>query len=379
MNKYSCIFYDFKNDVIYENKNENEDDHENINKNKKNKKYNYKFVLKDFFIDNELFISNLIYKMINYKKYFHIPSKIEKINFVNIDNENVDDFETEYDINLKYRKKITSNNILLKYDNIQMLDFKKYLSFEKNYLSFEKKYFFHKIINIYIKLLKSINMLNENNIFFNNLNDENIFINQIDSPILSNFSFSILFNLSTMRENLHKFILEYDPSYIQWPIEIHTIAYIFHHKLNSLSKSNIDKIISDLINNNYIFENLNDNMKQKYYDNGILFLKKFINKKSDEIISNIILHFKSWDNYALSILYLQIIIKIYKSMKNKNNKFIIDFMKLLLKNISFNPDQRFSLKNTKLHFNNIINNITKNEYKEIIEALCDSHDYTHTS
>ena len=159
MNKYSCIFYNFKDDLIYENKNnENENNENENNENKKYKKYNYKFVSKDFFIENELFISNLISQMINYKKYFYIASKIEKINFINIDNENVDDFETEYDINLKYRKKITSNNILLKYDNIQILDF-------KNYLSFEKKYFFYKIVNIYTKLLKSIKMLDENNIF----------------------------------------------------------------------------------------------------------------------------------------------------------------------------------------------------------------------
>lgn len=70
MNKYSCIFYNFKDDLIYKNKNnEDEDIYENKNK---NKKYNYKFVSKDFFIENELFISNLISQMINYKKYFHI-------------------------------------------------------------------------------------------------------------------------------------------------------------------------------------------------------------------------------------------------------------------------------------------------------------------
>ena len=111
MNKYSCIFYNFKEDSIHENDKKNNDY-------KKNKKYNYKFTSKDFFIENELFISNLISQMINYKKYFYIPSKIEKINLINVDDENIDNFETEYDINLKYRKKIKSNNILLKYDNI---------------------------------------------------------------------------------------------------------------------------------------------------------------------------------------------------------------------------------------------------------------------
>jgi hypothetical protein len=361
MNNYSCIFYNFKDENI------NNSEKMNDIKNKKIKQ-NYKFVSKDFFTENEIFISNRISQMIEYKKYFYIPIKIEKINYVNIDEENkIDEFESEYDINLKYRKKISSNKILLKYDNISLVQF-------NNYSSSSQKYFFHQIINIYTKLLKSINMLNENFIFFNNLNDENIFINQFESPILSNFLFSIDFTSTINEDILKKIILEYDPSYIQWPIEIHTFAYIFHNKLNSLSHSNINNIVSELIRNNYILNNFSETIKQKYYDDGILFLNKFINKRIDEIISEMILYFKSWDNYALSILYLQIIIKIYQSIKNKNNKFMIDFMKLLLKNISFHPNKRFSLTHTKNEFNKIINNISKNEFKEVIDALCDTHD-----
>jgi hypothetical protein len=357
MNNYSCIFYNFKD--------ENINNFDNMNDNIKNKnkiKKNYKFVSKDFFTENEIFISNRISQMIHYKKYFYIPIKIEKINYVNIDEENkIDEFESEYDINLKYRKKISSNKILLKYDNISLVQF-------NNYSSSSQKYFFYQIMNIYTKLLKSINMLNENFIFFNNLNDENIFINQFDSPILSNFLFSIDFT-STINENiLKKFILEYEPSYIQWPIEIHTIAYIFQNKLNSLSYSNVDNIVSELIRNNHILNIFSDSIKQKYYDDGILFLNKFINKRIDEIILEMILYFKSWDNYALSILYLQIIIKIYQSIKNKNNKFIIDFMKLLLKNISFHPNKRLSLVHTKNEFNKMINHISKNEFEEIVNC-----------
>jgi hypothetical protein len=71
---------------------------------------------------------------------------------------------------------------------------------------------------------------------------------------------------------------------------------------------------------------------------------------------------------------LEIIIKIYKSIANKNNKFILNFMKLLLKNISFHPEKRLSLKNTRTEFNQIINNISSNELKEIIDALSNTHD-----
>jgi hypothetical protein len=49
-------------------------------------------------------------------------------------------------------------------------------------------------------------------------------------------------------------------------------------------------------------------------------------------------------------------------------------MKLLLKNISFHPEKRLSLKNTRTEFNQIINNISSNELKEIIDALSNTHD-----
>ena len=44
-------------------------------------------------------------------------------------------------------------------------------------------------------------------------------------------------------------------------------------------------------------------------------------------------------------------------------------MKLLLKNISFNPKNRLSIKNTKNMFQYLINNISKSEYKEIAKLL----------
>jgi hypothetical protein len=398
MNKYSCFLYNFKDDLIQEENEENENEEnkngknenkneENENKNEENKneenenkkikknkkKYNYKFVSKNFFSENEILISKLISQMINYKKYFHIPSKIENINYVNIENENINDYETEYDINLKYRKKIPSNNILFKYNNIEIIYLNDYLF--SNHLFFcnpfsQKKYIFYKIINIYEKLLKSVNMLNQNFIFFNNLNYENIFINQnkSDLPILNDFSQSINIKSTSIQQNLKKYI------FFQPPIELQALTYIFENELSSLSNNNINVIVSNAIENNYIFDNFSNNIKQKYYNDGFSFLEKFINKKVDEIISGIILYFKSWDNYALSILYLEIIIKIYKSIANKNNKFILNFMKLLLKNISFHPEKRLSLKNTRREFNQIINNISSNELKEIIDALSNTHD-----
>ena len=166
-----------------------------------------------------------------------------------------------------------------------------------------------------------------------------------------------------------KFILDYDPEYIQWPIELHLLAFIFRNQCISISPSNVNQIVNDLIQNNYILNNFSETIKEHYRKDGMQFLSQFVNKPLNEIISTITFHFKTWDNYSLSLLYLQIFVKIYNSMKNKKNKFIMDFMKLLLKNISFNPKNRLSIKNTKNMFQYLINNISKSEYKEIAKLL----------
>ena len=356
MNKYSCIFYNFNEEILPTIPTEH------ILNSK------HKFASNDFFTNNEITVSNIVKQMIHYEKYFYIPYKIEKINFVNIEKEkekekenikNDTDADEEinenYENNLKYRKKIKSGNILLKYPN-------KLLTPLNNYLNS-----FHQIIFIYKKMLKSIYMLNENFIFSNNINSDNILITTNDLPIISNFSFSIRMNSPGL--DFKKFILDYDPEYIQWPIELHLLAFIFRNQCISISPSNVNQIVNDLIQNNYILNNFSETIKEHYRKDGMQFLSQFVNKPLNEIISTITFHFKTWDNYSLSLLYLQIFVKIYNSMKNKKNKFIMDFMKLLLKNISFNPKNRLSIKNTKNMFQYLINNISKSEYKEIAKLL----------
>ena len=205
MNKYSCIFYNFNEEILPTIPTEH------ILNSK------HKFASNDFFTNNEITVSNIVKQMIHYEKYFYIPYEIEKINFVNIEKEkekekenikNDTDADEEinenYENNLKYRKKIKSGNILLKYPN-------KLLTPLNNYLNS-----FHQIIFIYKKMLKSIYMLNENFIFSNNINSDNILITTNDLPIISNFSFSIRMNSPGL--DFKKFILDYDPEYIQWPI-----------------------------------------------------------------------------------------------------------------------------------------------------------------
>ncbi len=69
----------------------------------------------------------------------------------------------------------------------------------------------------------------------------------------------------------------------------------------------------------------------------------------------------TWDNYALSILYLRILIGIHRSIGIKN-KFIILFMKLLVTNIHLNPLKRLSIEMTIEKFDILLDSLEPKDY-----------------
>lgn len=362
MNQYSCIYFDV--DTEHNTTNEN---------NSVQSKVINRIVEKDFFIENEIYISNYIKNIFFYRKYFFIPIKSQHLHLINIADEDNEDNSHDYQIILDGRMKTPSNKIILQYENVQFKSFKNYLFLISQ--SHKNIFFIQQLFYIYEKILQSIQILISNNIFHNHLIDENILFKYSNSihhfPIISNFSFSIKIN-SSISNTIKHFLLDYDPSYIQWPIELHTLAFINKRKLISISIGNINEIVSDLANNNFIFENFNDSVKNKFITDGINYLKKYINCKYDTILNDALSYWSTWDNHALSAMYLPIIINLHKKIKHhsgKNITFCTSFMKLLLKNMSYNPANRLSIIDNLLQFNTLINNISKNEYKELLDSL----------
>jgi len=88
---------------------------------------------------------------------------------------------------------------------------------------------------------------------------------------------------------------------------------------------------------------------QKYRDNFKLScietLKKYINKPKTDIINHILTFSGTWDNYGLSILFLEIVGNITRVFSLTNN-FLTKFLILLSKNINPVPSKREELSET---------------------------------
>lgn len=349
----SCVYYNLK----------------DYNKPKKIKFIN-KLVTLDFFIRNELTNMKKIEKIKDYKKYYYICENSSEL------------LITEIDENVNYLKQSKhaslDNRILLRFLDKELIYLKNYL---KRSLSSPKIYILN-LINSFQQLLKSISLLVDNQLVHNFINFESIVIEEYDSVILTNFAFSL--NLSTNTDNntnydFKQFFTHYDPSYIEGPPELHILSFLQTNKLNSLSNFNIENIIVNVINNHSILKTFGKDFVQTYKEEAIDYFKKYVNWTYDDILKDILQYYKTWDNYALSILYLRLLIDLHRKIQKKKNKFIILFMKLLVCNIHLNPLKRLSISTTLNKFDQILDCIQINDWSELLDNLTSSSSSSPTS
>lgn len=331
----SCVYFSMK-------------DYKPINK----KKTIHKIVDNDFFIRNEL---TNIKKLKTFDKNFYICQNSEDLGVIELD-------EQDKCINSeKYIK--NDNTILLNFEDRELIYFKTYLKTVET-----SRMYVNTLIQFYKHLLHSIDLLVKRDIVHNHITFDSVVIDKHRYPLLTNFSFSLDTSRQDIDQYIKHFVVAYDPTYIEWPLEMHLLSYLLTNKLNSLSSYNIETIVATLIENNTILKTFGHNVVSSYKTESIHYFKKYINQSYEYILTDMLQYSNTWDNYALSMMFLRILIGIHKTIGVKN-KFIILFMKLLVSNIHLSPLKRLSIEETIVQFENILDNIEIKDYKEILDNL----------
>lgn len=234
------------------------------------------------------------------------------------------------------------------------------------------------LMDNYPLILNCIEKLLTVNIVHLDLHESNILVKDDNKmPILIDYGFSIIinelrksiFNVSKIDSNnginfkiLHKYLPSYNPKVYYFTPELHLLCYISSNRLVS-PPTNIElsKIASDIVESNEI---LNDHFSNEFKDQYIeQILKSFKNLlKSEntntisECIHKCIKGYKTWDNFALSMIYIsliqQLISKDYINLIKPvyNMEFIKKFMRLLLTNISPIIEKRYSVNESIKYF-----------------------------
>jgi serine/threonine protein kinase len=300
---------------------------------------------------NELEISEMVYNIEGYKNHYAPIIKYSNVSISKIKTDNLKN------CSLISNEKI-NKLINMKMNYVNGIAFINYLIENK-----ENNKFINNMIQSYIHLLKGFNILIQKNIVHFDVKGDNILFDEDkELPIIIDFGLSIDFNIIlnnpiTMKM-LKKYFYVFAPDYYIWPLEVHYLCYLL--KINMFPTDNDLKQIAKVVTkyNIAIIQNFSPTFEKNYEEMCYKQLLIYKNKSNNinTVIKEILKHYKTWDNYGLSMLFLNFF-KYFKTEKGyAENTFIIFFTELLLKNIHPNPDKRVNIIKTWQIFTEFIYN-----------------------
>ena len=319
-----------------------------------------RMVKHDFFLHNEM----SIYQLISNHTSFCIFEIAEKITYHKLNTE-------QYDLTSLFSKSLQDSEFyLLKYPKRILYSFREACN-ANNYIN--KSHYIRFLINSYTKLLQSIDILLKNSIVHNQIHADNICIDENNDAVITQFGLSMHTIVSNINDKyIRPFFATYEPTYPYWPIDFHVLSYLVTNKMKTISLLHIEQIVEDVISKNNLFTRLSsishvnaESYKQQAKE-AILYLSKYINQPLKHIIEDVFCYKHTWDQYALSVLFLDILLEERMDIKNK---FIMSFVELLEYNIHMIPSKRMSLNNTLQLFHKLTYETDIKIFRELVQHL----------
>jgi len=316
-----------------------------------NKKFVSKIQKDNKYANNEKKIGELVSKIDGYINHFAPVVLKETLKITKIKRDFFKDCSA-----LKDDDKKTTDLIMMKMEYINGEEFITYLIKNKENVTIVKN-----LIASYTHLLTSIKLLTDIRVIHFDLKGDNILFNKDkEIPIMIDFGLSInmneLINQNISVEKLRKFFYVFGPDYYVWPIEVHYICYLLNVNDNPSPKE-IKKICDEYVNNNAPLKiNCSSDFINSYKSSCENVLLEINKLNFGDKINKVLSFWYTWDNYSLSIIYLQFIYYLNITGYLKND-LIIKFSELLLININPNPEKRLNVLKTKQDFTEFLYNL----------------------
>ena len=155
--------------------------------------------------------------------------------------------------------------------------------------------------------------------------------------------------------------------------------YGYTWRTQLIKKEEINKIVNDytesLLKKSFI-KRIPQEKIQEFKTKLSNYLLSFENKTWENLLNELIKYRESWDNYALSIVYLKLLIIININPTDnalpgsqENKQKIIEYEELLHKNILALPNERKKPEETKEEIKKVLQTIPKFEFKGIFSSI----------
>ena len=273
--------------------------------------------------------------------------------------------------------------ILLKMKYVENIKFTKYLLSISN-----KKHILNTLFDTYSYFLFSLEQLMKNGIVHYDFKWDNAVIDlKTELPVILDFGISIPINLlldldkdqddTDTYEAYRDYFYIYFPEYSLWCIEIHLINYVLN-KHSRITPESLQGTIETYVDSNDAFTILSPEFIDRYKKLCYSTMERFINQSRKYVIGECLKHWNTWDNYALSISYLQVV-KFISSSGFTSNQFLISFSEILMDNIHPDPSRRSDYATTRYKYKSIFYQDVNIENYELLIDNFDFDDFRSNS
>ena len=322
-----------------------------------NEKFVSKVQLKSTFASiNERNISEILSKVKNNENFFGLITKTSNINIKKISKKDLDECAG---IIKDYK---SDQFILMEIPFVGKQNYQEYVLNQE-----DNKNAFLYFIETYKRLLQAIEILGENNIVHFDFKDNNIVFHEMKKiPILIDFGLSI--DLSKVKESLLDYFYIYAPDYYYWPLEVHYLNFLLHEK-DHANEEDINHMATEFVKNCPVLtKNFSPKFLEKYLNECKKILKKYQQISNEKIVDHILSSSKKWDNYSLSMGFLQNL-QAFNPKGFIKNEFISFFAGFLVQNIHPDPEKRLTPKETREKFDKYLYVKELNNTENFLEIL----------
>ena len=152
-------------------------------------------------------------------------------------------------------------------------------------------------------------------------------------------------------ELFRNYFYTYFPRYSLWPPEVHAMCYVLHEH-SRFTPESLQTLIDEYVDSNVAFTIFSPEFLEKYKKLCFQTMQHLVDKSRKYVIHECLRFWTTWDNYALSISYFQII-QFISSSGFTSNAFLLSFSKILLGNVHPDPSRRSNYTTTRYEYKSI--------------------------
>jgi serine/threonine protein kinase len=215
----------------------------------------------------------------------------------------------------------------------------------------ERREDIYALLHSYSLLLRNVSKLIDVGVAHLDLKQENILYDAIyHLPVIIDFGIAVNMNtLSPARWT--QVFYTFSPDYYIWTPEVHYIAYLLHVNPNP-GREEVELFSMAVMSNNKALDDFSMGFRNMWASACSKYFQQFIGKPRDVVIETLLSQWKTWDNYALSVMYLRLFQRWHADGYTSNPVFR-KLTELFLWGLQPNPVERYTVQKSLSEYNQI--------------------------